>query len=489
MNGIQNIDETQFTNGLRFVVYFILSFLLFVATFTEFNVELESLFLLPFVFVVLFFDRKLYQKAAYHYGKAGRINAMFLVDTALIALFIAVQHALLLPTVILIAALLFVAYFCRISSLVVMFAPVIGVATFYLATALVFGFENYGQASSTELNILYFIFFMLFMGACLNYQTRRVNILEEEKQHYIEEVNRYVNLNNQLARYAPMQVWQSIMRGELEAKVEYKRRKMTVFFSDIQGFTKLSETLIPDDLAFLLNDYFKHMTEIAKHYGGTIDKFMGDGVLIFFGDPHSRGVKEDAIACLEMAIAMRQQMRILRERWVKMGYTSLHVRMGVATGYCHVGNYGTAHRMSYTILGRDVNLAARLQTAAEVDQILISEETFNLIKEDFLCIKNRPLKLKGLIGLVRSWQVVGRYHESVDKYKRWYDYEFKGFNLLLNLDQTPNYEYPQLIDVMKQTIERLELQQKKTDYEGAVMLKEEDTVDLALDFEHKKTKS
>ncbi len=103
----------------------------------------------------------------------------------------------------------------------------------------------------------------------------------------------------------------------LEAKIEYKRKKMTVFFSDIQGFTELSETLIPDDLAFLLNDYLSHMTEIAKQYEATVDKFMGDAILIFFGDPNSQGVEQDAKACVEMAIAMRQQMKLLRERWKK----------------------------------------------------------------------------------------------------------------------------------------------------------------------------
>lgn len=94
-------------------------------------------------------------------------------------------------------------------------------------------------------------------------------------------MTRYIAFANQLSRYAPLQLWQSIMRGEAEAKIEYKRKKMTVFFSDIQGFTELSETLIPDDLAFLLNDYLSHMTEIAKQYEATVDKFMGDAILIF----------------------------------------------------------------------------------------------------------------------------------------------------------------------------------------------------------------
>ncbi len=93
-------------------------------------------------------------------------------------------------------------------------------------------------------------------------------------------MTRYIAFANQLSRYAPLQLWQSIMRGKLKQKSNINV-KMTVFFSDIQGFTELSETLIPDDLAFLLNDYLSHMTEIAKQYEATVDKFMGDAILIF----------------------------------------------------------------------------------------------------------------------------------------------------------------------------------------------------------------
>ena len=98
--------------------------------------------------------------------------------------------------------------------------------------------------------------------------------ISQQRQHYYDQMTRYIAFANQLSRYAPLQLWQSIMRGEAEAKIEYKRKNDSVF-SDIQGFTELSETLIPDDLAFLLNDYLSHMTEIAKQYEATVDKFMG----------------------------------------------------------------------------------------------------------------------------------------------------------------------------------------------------------------------
>ena len=290
------------------------------------------------------------------------------------------------------------------------------------------------------------------------------------------QMNRYMEFANQLSRYAPLQLWQSIMKGESEAKIEYKRKKMTIFFSDIQGFTELSETLIPDDLAFLLNDYLSHMTEIAKQYEATVDKFMGDAILIFFGDPNTQGVEQDAKTCVDMAIAMRQQMKLLRERWVKMGYPPLHIRMGISTGYCHVGNYGAAHRMAYTIVGRDANLAARLQSAAEVDEILLSDDTYKLIKNDYLCAPKAPIFLKGIQGPVKTWQVMEKYADSKSDYQRWFDYEYKGFHLLLNLDEVQNFEYPELIAVLEKMIKRIQTQQKLTNSQGIVKLNLEDEV-------------
>jgi class 3 adenylate cyclase len=316
----------------------------------------------------------------------------------------------------------------------------------------------------------------LFVNIGNYYQNRRIKSVETKKNTYFNEMNRYIELSNQLSRYAPLQLWQAIMRGDTEAKIEYKRKKMTVFFSDIQGFTELSETLIPDDLAFVLNDYLSHMTEIAKQYGATIDKFMGDAILIFFGDPDSQGVEQDAKNCIDMSIAMRQQMKFLRERWVKMGYAPLHIRMGVSTGYCHVGNYGAVHRMAYTIVGRDANLAARLQYAADIDEILVSDETYKLIKNDYLCAPKTPIELKGIQGKVRTWQVMEKYSATKNENQQWFDYEYKGFHLVLNLEEVQNFEYPELVEVLEKMVERIKVQQKLTNSQGVAKLNIEDEV-------------
>ena len=413
----------------------------------------------------------------YHYPKQIKYNSVFLIDCVVAALSLAALHLSLVPSFAIVAALLYSAvqhridfFFCIISTLIATFA-------FYLSHILIFNGVSLFAQSNTEITILVFFCILIFFGLGLIYQRKRIRYSRIKHDYCYSQMNRYMEFANQLSRYAPQQLWQSIMKGETEAKIEYTRKKMTIFFSDIQGFTELSETLIPDDLAFLLNDYLSHMTDIARQYEGTVDKFMGDAILIFFGDPTTQGIEQDAKTCVEMAVAMRKQMKILRERWVKMGYPALHIRMGISTGYCHVGNYGAAHRMAYTIVGRDANLAARLQSAAEVDEILLADDTYQLVHQHFLCVPKAPLQLKGIQGMVDTWQVVEKYNESLEEYQRWFDYEYKGFHLLLNLDEVQNFEYPELVSVLERMIKRIQTQQQFTNEQGVVPLSEEDIVD------------
>lgn len=381
-----------------------------------------------------------------------------------------------MPTFTILFALLYVGLNNKISLPVSCLIGLIGVITFYFSTYIIFGTEEYFEPTNPELTVVSLLGLMMFIVIGNYYQHRRLNILGQQRQHYHNQMTRYIAFANQLSRYAPLQLWQSIMRGEAEAKIEYKRKKLTIFFSDIQGFTELSETLIPDDLAFLLNDYLSHMTEIAKQYEATVDKFMGDAILIFFGDPNSQGVEQDAKSCVEMAIAMRQQMKLLRERWKKMGYPALHIRMGISTGYCHVGNYGASHRMAYTIVGRDVNLAARLQSAAEVDEILIADDTHQLIKNEFLCVPKVPIYLKGIQGPVKTWQVMEKFTGKKSDTQQWFDFDYKGFHLVLNLEEVQNYEYPELVEILENMVQRIKTQQKITNAQGIPKLTLDDEV-------------
>ena len=459
----------------RMMGYIMLSLVIVVYHYTEADTQYQ-IFVPFFLLFILLITPRLSRELIYRYSQRRKRNVFFMLDITVIAVILSAVHLNLVLSLLGLAALLYTAISNKISFLMVALATLIGIAIFYVCNIFIFGFGEYFASTNNELTVLGFLCLFTYFGVGNFYQSSRVHFISQQKKYYYDQMNRYMEFANQLSRYAPQQLWQSIMKGESEAKIEYKRKKLTVFFSDIQGFTELSETLIPDDLAYLLNDYLSHMTEIAKKYEATVDKFMGDAILVFFGDPHSQGVEQDAKSCMEMAIAMRQQMKLLRERWVKMGYPPLHIRMGISTGYCHVGNYGANHRMAYTIVGRDANLAARLQSAAEVDEILISEDTHNLIKNDYLCAPKAPIYLKGIKQPVCSWQVMEKYSSRKMDYQRWFDYEYKGFHLLLNLDEVQNFEYPELLHVLEKMTQRIQTQQQLTNAEGIVKLNIEDEV-------------
>ena len=476
-------EPRQFEYFHRLMGYMMLSLLVIVYHYTASDTQYQ-IYIPFFLLLVFLVTPRLSNWLQYRFNSNIKRSVLFITDVVVISVILSAIHLNLVLTFISIFVILYTAITNKISFLAVSLASLIGIANFYLCNILIFGFGEYFEQTTGELTVLGFICLITFFGVGSFYQSSQIQHISNRRTYYYDQMNRYMEFANQLSRYAPVQLWQSIMKGESEAKIEYKRKKMTIFFSDIQGFTELSETLIPDDLAFLLNDYLSHMTEIARQYEATVDKFMGDAILIFFGDPISQGVEQDAKTCLDMAIEMRQQMKLLRERWNKMGYPALHIRMGISTGYCHVGNYGAAHRMAYTIVGRDANLAARLQSAAAVDEILISDETYNLIKNDYLCAPKAPIRLKGIQGPVKTWQVMEKYTSRKSDYQRWFDYEYKGFHLLLNLDEVQNYEYPELIQVLEKMIKRIEKQQKMTNSEGIVRLNLEDVVEDEKDEQY-----
>ncbi len=220
-------------------------------------------------------------------------------------------------------------------------------------------------------------------------QKLRDQAIIEEKSMHLE------NIANRLAKYLSPQVYKSIFKEE-EASTTHKRKNLTVFFSDIVNFTDLSDTLEPEKLAQIINNYLSEMTTIALECGGTIDKFIGDAVMVFFGDPESLGEEEDALNCIEMALRMKARVEELREYWERNGVKGgLDIRVGIATGHCTVGNFGSNQRMDYTALGGPVNISARLESKAPKNEILISDATHNLIKGKVETNYFDEIKLKG----------------------------------------------------------------------------------------------
>ncbi|HZD23402.1 MAG TPA: adenylate/guanylate cyclase domain-containing protein [Acidimicrobiia bacterium] len=231
-------------------------------------------------------------------------------------------------------------------------------------------------------------------------------------EHALHLANKSLNEKNEqlealsakLAKYLSRQVYDSIFEGKTEVQVQSYRKELTVFFSDIEGFTDLTDRLEAEQISEILNTYLSEMARIADECIGTIDKFIGDGVMIFFGDPESRGRKEEAFACVRMALRRREWEQVI-------GPDPLHVRIGINTGYCTVGNFGSEDRLDYTIVGGAVNTASRLESKAAPDQIQISHSTYMLIKDEIYC---RPLGDQGLKGIshpLRTYEVVGEYAE------------------------------------------------------------------------------
>ena len=139
------------------------------------------------------------------------------------------------------------------------------------------------------------------------------------------------------------------------------------------------------------------MSDVALQHGGTVDKFIGDAILVFFGDPETRGVVEDARAAVKMAVAMQSRLAELSERWMRRGIEKpFRARMGINTGYCNVGNFGSADRMDYTIIGAEANLAARLQQVAGTGQIVMSYETYALVSDMVVAKRLPPITMKGI---------------------------------------------------------------------------------------------
>jgi class 3 adenylate cyclase len=177
------------------------------------------------------------------------------------------------------------------------------------------------------------------------------------------------------------------------------------------------------------------MSKIAHDFGATIDKYVGDAIIAFFGDPETRGVREDAKACVNMAIAMQRRMRDLQSEWLDMGLEKpFRLRIGINTGFCTVGNFGSADRMDYTIIGNEVNLAARLESHAEVGGILMAHETHSLVKDTVLAEEGDALTVKGFAKPVRTYSVVGLYDDLVEQ-GRFLRKEQNGLRILLDLEK------------------------------------------------------
>ena len=268
----------------------------------------------------------------------------------------------------------------------------------------------------------------------LSQEQRRANEIIATKNKELEA------LSKKLSKYLSPQIYHSIFTGAQNVEIASNRKKLTIFFSDVVNFTETTDKLESEDLTHLLNRYLTEMSNIALEHGATIDKYIGDAIMVFFGDPESKGVKEDARACVRMAIAMLRRMRELHAEWQELGAVKpFHLRIGIDTGYVTVGNFGSDDRMDYTIIGSVVNLTARLQSFAEIDGILLGHETYSLVKDEVAVEEREPVKVKGFAEPIRCYKVLGLYDDLADEGMVIRE-EADGFKFLLDLQKRDRAE-------------------------------------------------
>ncbi len=224
---------------------------------------------------------------------------------------------------------------------------------------------------------------------------------------YITEEKEKGKIRKAFSYYVTKQVVDEIMKDINQLKLGGEKRLLTVFFSDIRGFTTISEKLPPEMLVNLLHEYLNPMTEIIFKYNGTLDKYMGDGIMAIFGAPlHT---PDHAINCAKASLEMIEVLKRLREGWKKRGLPDINIGIGINTGEMVVGNMGSNVKFEYTVIGDQVNLGSRLEgTNKEYGtNIIASEGTIKHLNDMFLVRELDFIRVKGKKEPVRIYEVIG----------------------------------------------------------------------------------
>ena len=324
------------------------------------------------------------------------------------------------------------------------------------------------QPVSLDLSSFFYIFCYLVVassaGVAFVVMQNRRNATIRQINHKLRGANDFLaSISRKLASYLSPQIYKSIFSGAMDVAIQTKRKKLTIFFSDIKDFTALTEKLQPEEITALINEYFTEMSIIALRHGGTIDKFVGDAILVFFGDPESGGEVADAQACLRMAIDMQHRLSVLNVKWRQEGVEEpFRVRMGINTGYCNVGNFGSADRMDYTILGAEANLAARLQSIAHAGGIVVSYETYALVRDIVSAHALSPTSMKGISREIVPYAIDGLIDAGGHTIQVFTEHA-TGLDLYLDLGRIDSEQARSLKTVLQKAIAALDKQQPSDD--------------------------
>jgi class 3 adenylate cyclase len=249
---------------------------------------------------------------------------------------------------------------------------------------------------------------------------KRLHDLEAEHLEQVAQLNRQLEARveeqmaelvrtGELKRFLPHQVAEGLLAGQLSASDRFERRKLTVLSADMVGFTDLSDTLEPEELAEVLNEYLREMTAVAVAHRGTLDNYIGDGLMVLFGAPIEEDEPSQAWNAVQAAFAMKARADELTTAIRARGIPAdLRIRVGVNTGHCTVGVFGSDVLRAYKAVGFAVNVAARLQSEAEPGTVLVGFRTYALVKDRVRGHQREPLTVKGAARPVEAWEVVDR---------------------------------------------------------------------------------
>jgi adenylate cyclase len=229
---------------------------------------------------------------------------------------------------------------------------------------------------------------------------------------YVTEEREKKKIRGAFQYYLTASVVNEILKDPSKLKLGGDKKHLSVMFSDIRGFTSISEKLSPEELVRLLNEYLTAMTDIVFKYDGLLDKYIGDAIMAVFGAPLDQ--PDHAFRACRTALEMMSELRRLREKWATEGRPDVNIGVGINSGDMVVGNMGSEMRFDYTVMGDSVNLASRLEgTNKEYGtNIILSEFTYEIVKDEFVCRQLDAVRVKGKKRPVRIFELLGDINDA-----------------------------------------------------------------------------
>jgi adenylate cyclase len=260
---------------------------------------------------------------------------------------------------------------------------------YYLVSATLFNVFDYIIPQPTVLITILFIFISIVAFKIL---------AEEENVKFIRTT---------FSKFVSKDVVDELLKNPNMIALGGARKEITIFFSDVRGFTTLSESLSPEELVKFLNEYLSTMTDLIIEYKGTIDKYMGDAIMAFWGAPVA--LEDHAYYACVASLAQMNKLKELQKSWIERNLSSIDIGIGLNSGHAVVGNMGSSHQMNYTVMGDTINLGSRLEGSNKTygTNIIISEYTYEKVKDRVYARELDLVQVKGKTQPVRIYELIG----------------------------------------------------------------------------------